>query len=340
MSNPDLPAPSLALIPNNMPVPAPASETAAILHMIERAARDPAVDIDKLERLLDRREQIEDRAAERAFNAAMALAQSEMRPIAKDADNPQTHSKYASYFALDRAVRQIYTDHGFGLSFDTDPTASQGSDLMVVCYVSHRLGHNRTYRLPMPADGKGAKGGDVMTRTHAAGSAMTYGRRYLLQAIFNLAIGGDRTDDDGNRAGVAKNGIIGSGTSIYKRGDYAGGTPEHNTKPEQPKIYSRGPQAAYDALVKEIETLIDTGPSPTEFQAWGSDNAHRCLKLPQALYDAMNRFWLEASERVLDNWNQARAAQAFPAREENTISSRATALRHPRPIEDIIDDLN
>jgi hypothetical protein len=53
----------------------------------------------------------------------------------------------------------------------------------------------------MPADGKGAKGNDVMTKTHATGSAMSYGSRYLLKLIFNIAIGQD--DDDGNGAGGA-----------------------------------------------------------------------------------------------------------------------------------------
>ena len=51
----------------------------------------------------------------------------------------------------------------------------------------------------MPADGKGAQGRDVMTRTHATGSAVSYGRRYLLLMIFNIAVGGE--DDDGNAAG-------------------------------------------------------------------------------------------------------------------------------------------
>jgi hypothetical protein len=37
-----------------------------------------------------------------------------------------------------------------------------------------------------------------MTRTHAMGSAVTYGRRYLLQMIFNIVPG---ADDDGNAAG-------------------------------------------------------------------------------------------------------------------------------------------
>ena len=51
----------------------------------------------------------------------------------------------------------------------------------------------------MPADGKGAKGGDVMTKTHATGSAMTYGQRYLVKMIFNIAVG---ADDDGRAAGA------------------------------------------------------------------------------------------------------------------------------------------
>ena len=55
----------------------------------------------------------------------------------------------------------------------------------------------------MPADGKGAQGRDVMTRTHATGSAVSYGRRYLLLMIFNIAVGGE--DDDGNAAGKRDN---------------------------------------------------------------------------------------------------------------------------------------
>jgi hypothetical protein len=57
----------------------------------------------------------------------------------------------------------------------------------------------RRYHVDMPADGKGAKGGDVMTKTHATASALTYAKRYLLLQIFALAIG--ESDDDGNAAG-------------------------------------------------------------------------------------------------------------------------------------------
>ena len=65
--------------------------------------------------------------------------------------------------------------------------------------MGHEGGGERTYHIDMPADGKGAKGGDVMTKTHAMGSAVQYGMRYLLKMIFNIAIGDD--DDDGNAAG-------------------------------------------------------------------------------------------------------------------------------------------
>lgn len=163
--------------------------------IFERLLRDPEVSADKVERFMALWERGEAKKAEGAFNVAMSAAQSEMRPVAADADNPQTRSKYASYAALDKALRPVYTKHGFGLSFNTGETPS--SDVVrVLCYVSHVAGHSREYHIDMPADGKGAKGGDVMTKTHATGAAVAYGTRYLLKMIFNVAVGED--DDDGN----------------------------------------------------------------------------------------------------------------------------------------------
>lgn len=170
------------------------AEAPAIVAMIERAARDPNVDIDKMERLLQMQERVLARNAEQAFNVAMTAAQSKMRAVATDSNNPQTRSRYASYAALDRAVRPIYTAEGFALSFDTADGAPD-QYIRVVCHVSHRGGYSRTYHIDMPADGKGAKGGDVMTKTHAVGAGSSYGQRYLLKMIFNIAIG---EDVDGN----------------------------------------------------------------------------------------------------------------------------------------------
>lgn len=169
-------------------------QNAALLQVIARAASDPAVDIDKMERLLAMQERVMERNAEAAFNEAMRAAQGDMRQVATDANNPQTRSRYATYAAIDAALRPIYTRHGFSISYGT-ADAPEGY-VRVLAYVSHVGGHTRRYEAAMPADGKGAKGGDVMTKTHAFGAATSYGMRYLLKMIFNVAVG--EYDLDGN----------------------------------------------------------------------------------------------------------------------------------------------
>jgi hypothetical protein len=187
----------VAKIEGPVSTPPALTEGAAVLSMIERAARDPSVDINKLQQLMDMRERMAARTAEADFDKALTAAQSEMGRVRTDSNNPQTKSRYASYGALDTALRPVYTQHGFALSFNTESPAPE--IVRVVCRVSHQNGHSRSYQIDMPADGKGAKGGDVMTKTHATGSAVSYGMRYLLKMIFNIAVS-DR-DDDGNAAG-------------------------------------------------------------------------------------------------------------------------------------------
>lgn len=180
---------------NEKQLPEPVSDAAAMIQAIERAAVNPAVDVEKLERLFALQERMLARNSEAQFNIAMTAAQSDMGRISADAYNPSTKSKYASYGKLDSVLRPIYTKHGFSLSFN-EGISSKPLYVMVLCIVSHTAGHSRTYQKEMPADGKGAKGGDVMTLTHASGNAMSYGMRYLLKGIFNVAIGED--DNDGN----------------------------------------------------------------------------------------------------------------------------------------------
>lgn len=171
-----------------------AQEAGSLFHIIAAVARDPNVDIDKVERLMAMHERLKARAAEEAFNEAMNKAQSEMGRVSADAVNKQTSSVYATYGQLDAAIRPIYTANGFSISFNEGEGAPEGF-VRILAYVSHS-GHTRTYKADLPNDGKGAKGGDVMTKTHATGSAHSYGRRYLLKDIFNIAIG--ENDNDGN----------------------------------------------------------------------------------------------------------------------------------------------
>lgn len=168
-----------------------------LLTLIERVACDPSADVGKMRALLEMHQSLQDRQAVKMYGVAMAAAQMEMEPIRTDAANPQTKSRYASFPALDKVLRPIYTKHGFSLSFSTEP-CDQPDKVNLVCDVFHRDGHMRRHALQMPADGKGPKGNDVMTKTHAAGSAVSYGQRYLTKMIFNISVA---RDDDGNGAG-------------------------------------------------------------------------------------------------------------------------------------------
>lgn len=188
---------AVATIERQDSLPGIPKDQPSMLEIISRAARDPDTDVGKLERLMVMARDERAAQAKQMFGVSMMDAQNEMGHVRADANNPQTKSKYATYGALDKVIRPVYTKHGFALTFDTGEGAP-ADHVRVVCEVFHRAGHTREYHFDMPADGKGAKGGDVMTKTHAAGSAMSYGQRYLLKAIFNIVVG---DDDDGNSAG-------------------------------------------------------------------------------------------------------------------------------------------
>jgi len=134
------------------------------------------------------------RKAEEDFNFAMNAVQAEIGRVKPNLLNPQTKSRYASYDKLDAELRPIYTKHGFSLSF-SEEDSSKPNHVRVICYVS-RGGHTRVYRKDMPVVTTGIKGNEMMTPTHATASADSYGKRYLLKDIFNVAIGED--DNDGN----------------------------------------------------------------------------------------------------------------------------------------------
>jgi hypothetical protein len=164
------------------------------MQQLLQMAVEGKADVGVLERLAKMHYDQQDREARIGFDDALNRCQGNMKRIGADMTNPQTHSKYASYAALDKAIRPVYTEEGFSISFGEDE-GSTADYIVMLAYLS-RGGHTRTYRKGMPIDTKGPKGNDVMTKTHAAGSGGSYAKRYLLKDIFNLAVGEE--DDDGN----------------------------------------------------------------------------------------------------------------------------------------------
>lgn len=82
----------------------PAAGATTLLMAITSAASNPAVDIDKMERLFAMHETMVKREAEMAFNAAFSRAQAKMPIVAASAANTQTNSKYAKLAAIVEAI--------------------------------------------------------------------------------------------------------------------------------------------------------------------------------------------------------------------------------------------
>lgn len=177
-------------------VVAPVADTNSFLTFIAEAARDPAVDVNKMERLFEMRERMIDRQAHMDFNAALKRAKAEMPAVLKNKYNEQTKSHYANLESVSDAMDPIITANGFSLTFGTAPTTLEGHYL-VTCTLAHEGGHEKNYEAPIPIDSAGIKGTANKTLTHAFGSTMSYGRRYLKMMIFDVKT----TDDDGNGAG-------------------------------------------------------------------------------------------------------------------------------------------
>lgn len=173
--------------------PVSTSEVASVVSMIERAAVNPLVDIDKMERLLEMQERILNRQAEAVFTAALADLQSDLPAIKergsiKDrAGNVQ--STYALWEDINDAIKPVLQRHGFALSFRTDFT----NGISVTGVLSHKCGHREQTSIVLPADTSGSK-----NSVQSIGSSVSYGKRYAAGALLNLTSHGE--DDDGKAA--------------------------------------------------------------------------------------------------------------------------------------------
>jgi len=170
------------------------SNATSLLQAITGAASNPQTDIEKIERLFKMHQQMVAQEAEAAFNAAMARAQAKIVPVANNAANTQTNSRYAKLAAINKAITPIYTAEGLSISFNSGD-AAQGL-MRTIAIVSHAQGHSRQYHLDLPPDDVGAKGTVNKTQVHALGSTSSYARRYLVCMIFNVTT---EDDNDGNR---------------------------------------------------------------------------------------------------------------------------------------------
>jgi hypothetical protein len=122
--------------------------------------------------------------------AALAKAQAEFKAVQFDADNPHFKSKFASLPATVEAVRPILAKHGLAVvQGATLPDSNEGvvTGFAVESILIHTSGEWLSTVVYVPMEKPTAQG---------AGSGLTYGRRYGLQALLCLVA----DDDDGETA--------------------------------------------------------------------------------------------------------------------------------------------
>ena len=178
------------------PAPAPMGEVASIIQAIERAALDPRVDIDKMERLIQMQERILATRSRAAFMEAFARMQAKL-PTIQERGKIEKRSKYALWEDINDAIKPILAEFGFSLSFRTE---QRDGKIIVTGILGHQDGHEKEATMELPADGSGGK-----NPVQAIGSSTSYGKRYTASALLNLTSrdGGEK-DDDGRAAGGAE----------------------------------------------------------------------------------------------------------------------------------------
>lgn len=179
----------------NAVVKAETMESGSMIAVIARAASDPNVDMDKMERLLQMQERIMARNSKAAYAEALARLQPKLPIIAerggiKDRGG-NVQSKYALWEDIVGIITPILAEEGFSLSFRTK---SDATSVTVTGVLLHREGHSEETSLTLPMDTSGSK-----NNVQGVGSSTSYGQRYTARALLNLRTG--ERDDDGKAGG-------------------------------------------------------------------------------------------------------------------------------------------
>jgi hypothetical protein len=180
--------------------PPPSTELApsgdAFLAMIAAAARDPQVDVQKMQALLEMRERLMSQQAEVAYTEAMNRVQNAVPPIYKTRKilvKGQLRSKYAALEDIDQILRPLMIEAGFSISYSTDDVQPKGIRLTLT--VRHHRGHSEQFGLVLPIDKS-----EFRSETQNVASTISFGRRILLCLAFNIVT--LETDLDGNPPGA------------------------------------------------------------------------------------------------------------------------------------------
>jgi hypothetical protein len=220
--------------PRDQQLAAPAAND--MLDVIQRAARDPSVDMDKMERLLAMAERLQAKDAEKQFASAFVALQSEMPPIQASKSVPDKYGnikyKFAPYESIMETLQPLLKKHGFTLAFSTNYNEGR---VVQTCTVMHVGGHSRTNQF-MARIGSGPPGS---SEAQGDGAASTYAKRFAVCNAFNIIT---EQDSDGKDDARSDGEPISKDKAAYLR------ELVHETKSNEAQFFLFAGATSYDTI--------------------------------------------------------------------------------------------
>lgn len=171
-------------------------EHVSLLNIIAEASRNPETNIANLQALLQMQREVMADQAKISFSRALWRLKKDMPQIQKngviDLGN-KGKIKFARWEDMSEAIQPLMDREGFTLSFDTEERDGGGS--IIIGTLEHIDGHHKSARFSLPLDS-----GPGRNSLQAAGSTLSYGKRYVTELLLNIVRRGE--DDDARAAGI------------------------------------------------------------------------------------------------------------------------------------------
>ncbi len=170
----------------------------SLLNIIAEASRNPDTNIANLQALLQMQREVMADQAKVSYTHAFWRLKKDMPQIPKNGVidlGSKGKIKFARWEDMSDAIQPLMDREGFTLSFDTEERAREGGGCVVIGTLTHIDGHSQTARFSLPLDS-----GPGRNSLQAAGSTLSYGKRYVTELLLNIVRRGE--DDDAHTAGI------------------------------------------------------------------------------------------------------------------------------------------
>lgn len=146
--------------------------------------------VEVVKAMLDLKERLEDRAAEKAFGKALHDMQARIEPITKDGEiivKGVVRSRYAKSDSMDDVIRPLMDEYGFAFTMSVGDIVNDNMR-QYLGTLMHEQGHKELYTLPLPLDEN-----PFRSAVQSHGATITYARREFYKMIFKIV---ERNMDD------------------------------------------------------------------------------------------------------------------------------------------------